>query len=345
MANIGVYNGSPTAGGTNGTLVDLANFISPGSLQTGTGSEVVTAPLKLAVRCINTGDTSASSLVISLTGTSTSKWALAPDNSGSAGTFGAYGASLNVGTVGATNTIFWIRARATTDELVSFNTDDLSVSLSMSDAVISTSFPVGRSLTQPYSILSTLTPVGASLTQPYTVAASVSAVGASLSQPYAILSNAVSARHVRLEVYDSTANGGLPLIRIGEMEVDVSNNGSDIIPTNAAAFASSEFSSGYLAANIRDNSLGSEWAAAYPNVQNEWIQIPLGASYSVTNFRIYCTTNTSGNFPATCKLFTSNVVSPGTKTIGVNHADWHEAWSGVFANPGNATWSPWKPLT
>lgn len=53
------------------------------------------------------------------TGTTEAKWALAPDNAGSAGTYGADGALLALGTVGAGaggRVHFWAKAKATSDE-------------------------------------------------------------------------------------------------------------------------------------------------------------------------------------------------------------------------------------
>jgi len=118
LANIHVYKGTVTTGGTNGTLVSEAGAqTSPiiiGPLNA-TNNEVSTDQ-KLAIRCdtgyVTTGDT-----VITPTGTTSAKWALAPDNAGSAGTYGAYGAALTLSSaIDATNTIFWAKAKATSDE-------------------------------------------------------------------------------------------------------------------------------------------------------------------------------------------------------------------------------------
>ena len=80
----------------------------------------VGADIKLAVRCVTSFKTISSGghhAVLSLAGANAAKWALAPDSSGSAGTYGAYGADLNIDTeVGATNKLFWIKAKATSDE-------------------------------------------------------------------------------------------------------------------------------------------------------------------------------------------------------------------------------------
>ena len=53
------------------------------------------------------------------TGTTSEKWNLAPDSSGTAGTYGADGALIELGTVGdaeGTRVYFWAKAKATDDE-------------------------------------------------------------------------------------------------------------------------------------------------------------------------------------------------------------------------------------
>lgn len=118
MSLIKIYKDSPTSGQTDGTLVSSGtglNPISTGVLRADLNE--VSTDIKLAVRC-DAGYETSGNTTISLTGTTSSKWALAPDNSGSAGTWGAYGDSLTISAkVGATNTIFWARAKATDDEL------------------------------------------------------------------------------------------------------------------------------------------------------------------------------------------------------------------------------------
>lgn len=65
------------------------------------------------------------------TGTTAAKWALAPDNAGSAGTYGADGAQIALGTVGAGvggRVFFWAKAKATVDETP---VNDTSVTLNV----------------------------------------------------------------------------------------------------------------------------------------------------------------------------------------------------------------------
>lgn len=123
MAYIHMYMGSPTAGGTNGTQVSEGTGTTPittGNLNASTNEEG--AAIKLALRC-DTGYNTYGNTTVTPTGTSASKWALANDNSGSAGTFGAYGAALTISSIiNTTNTIFWAKAKATSDETPSNDT-------------------------------------------------------------------------------------------------------------------------------------------------------------------------------------------------------------------------------
>jgi len=134
LADIHIYKGTVTAGGTNGTLVSEAGAqtspIEIGQLNA-TNNEVSTDQ-KLAIRC-DTGYTTSGDTTITPTGTTAAKWALAPDNAGAAGTYGAYGAALTISSaIDATNTIFWVKAKATSDESPS---NDVSVSLQVSATV------------------------------------------------------------------------------------------------------------------------------------------------------------------------------------------------------------------
>lgn len=118
MSNhVHIYKGTVTAGGTDGTQVSEGTNLAPitvGPLNATSNEE--SGAVKLAIRCdagyVTTGNTT-----ITPTGTTAVKWALAPDNAGVPGVFGAYGASLTIATaVDATNTIFWAKAKATADE-------------------------------------------------------------------------------------------------------------------------------------------------------------------------------------------------------------------------------------
>jgi hypothetical protein len=127
MSNIHIYYGTPTSGGTDGTQASEGTESSPiiiGPLDIATGEE--SAATKLAIRT-DSGYVAAASATITPTGTTAADWALAPDNSGVAGTFGAYGAALTLSAqVTAVNTLFWVKAKALTSENP---TADISVDL------------------------------------------------------------------------------------------------------------------------------------------------------------------------------------------------------------------------
>jgi hypothetical protein len=108
---------SPTAGGTDGVQVSEGTGAAPvtTAFLNASANEVGT-PIKLALRC-DAGYQTNGNTTITPTGTFAAKWNLAPDNAGSAGAFGADGAVLTItSTIGATNVIFWARAKATNDE-------------------------------------------------------------------------------------------------------------------------------------------------------------------------------------------------------------------------------------
>lgn len=131
MANlIHIYQGAVTSGGTNGTQVSEGTETSPiivGPLNATNNEE--SAAIKLAVRC-DAGYNTSGNTVITPTGTTADKWALAPDNAGVAGSFGAYGSALTISSVvGTTNTLFWVKAKASnTENPVNDTSVDLVVS-------------------------------------------------------------------------------------------------------------------------------------------------------------------------------------------------------------------------
>jgi len=116
---IHAYKNNPTAGGTDGTQVSEGTGLAPvdsGQLNATQNQESVA--LKLALRCDAGYQTAAGEdTTVTPVGTTADKWALAPDNAGAPGVWGAYGAALTIASViGATNTIFWAKAKATADE-------------------------------------------------------------------------------------------------------------------------------------------------------------------------------------------------------------------------------------
>lgn len=124
MDYIFLYKDSPTAGGTDGTQISQGTGLVPivvGPVNA-TNNEV-SAPQKLAVRCIPDYYTSGD-VIIQPKGATGAKWALAPDDSGAAGEFGEFGASLTIATeIDDTNTIFWAKAKAIEGETADNYTD------------------------------------------------------------------------------------------------------------------------------------------------------------------------------------------------------------------------------
>lgn len=136
MAYIHIYKNNPTAGGTDGQLVsegDGSNPITVGPLNATNNEE--SAPVKLAVRC-DSGYQTSGNTTIQPVGTTAAKWALAPDNGGSPGTWTSWGGTLTISsTIGATNTIFWLKAKATSDEVPANDTSvDLQVTATIATA-------------------------------------------------------------------------------------------------------------------------------------------------------------------------------------------------------------------
>jgi hypothetical protein len=137
MAHIHVYDNNPTGGGTDGNIVSENTGLDPitvGPLNA-TANEV-SADQKLAVRC-DAGYVTSGNTTITPTGTNAAKWALAPNNGGVPGAYGAYGAALTIATViDATNTLFFAKAKATSDEPNPVNdaTVDLVVAATVAEA-------------------------------------------------------------------------------------------------------------------------------------------------------------------------------------------------------------------
>lgn len=116
MAVHHIYGGNPTAGGTNGTMISEGSQTNPVTatitVTPSTGGE--SSPIKLAIRC-DTGyrTVAGQDTTITPTGATADQWALAPDNAGAPGTWGAWGAALTISAqIAATNHIFWAKARA-----------------------------------------------------------------------------------------------------------------------------------------------------------------------------------------------------------------------------------------
>ena len=123
-SKIKIYKDNPTAGGTNGTLVSSgtgANPIESGAIKVPESDYQEGIWIKLAVRC-DTGyetveDSSRHARISIVDSAKVTMWQLAPDNSGQPGTAEDWGDPLDFLTkIGATNTIFWARARVASTE-------------------------------------------------------------------------------------------------------------------------------------------------------------------------------------------------------------------------------------
>jgi len=82
-------------------------------------------------------DFTAYNLSVTPEGTTNDKWALAPDNAGSAGTYGDYGAAVDLSSIDASagKTYFWAKAKVA-------NTEDIQKDRSVNLSVVGTVEPV-----------------------------------------------------------------------------------------------------------------------------------------------------------------------------------------------------------
>ena len=132
-----IYCNNPTEGGTDGTQIsEGTGLLSPltiGPLNATENEE--SAAIKLAVRC-ETGYQTGAETIVTPTGATKIMWALALDNGGVPGTFGAYGAALTLPSgITATNTLFWVKAKSVNTESPA---NDTTVSLYTTCAAIVT---------------------------------------------------------------------------------------------------------------------------------------------------------------------------------------------------------------
>ena len=132
MAYINIYMNNPTAAGTDGTVVSQSGAqTSPISVVLDK-TKAESKAIKCAIRC-DAGYKTSGDVTISLSGTTASKWQLAKDSSyadaAAALTGATWADSIAVSGVGTTNTVFWAKASASTDENPS---KDTSVSIKAS---------------------------------------------------------------------------------------------------------------------------------------------------------------------------------------------------------------------
>ena len=135
-SKIKIYKGTVTAGGTDGTLVSSGTGLDPiesGAIKVPAADYQEGDWIKLAVRCDagfeTVEDASRHARISIVDSTSVTLWQLAPDNAGQAGTPEDWGDPLDFLTkIGATNTIFWARARvAYTEEPANDESVDIQV--------------------------------------------------------------------------------------------------------------------------------------------------------------------------------------------------------------------------
>ena len=135
-SKIKIYKNNPTAGGTDGTLVSSGTGLNPiesGAIKVPAAGYQEGSWIKLAVRC-DTGyetveDSSRHARISIIDSTKVTMWQLAHDNNGQPGTAEDWGEPLDFLTkIGATNTIFWARARvASTEEPANDTSVDIQV--------------------------------------------------------------------------------------------------------------------------------------------------------------------------------------------------------------------------
>lgn len=122
MAYIHMYKNNPTFGGTDGDLISEGTGLNPLQVTLNATNNEESSPISLALRC-ESGYQTSGNTIITPVGITTSKWALSADNI----TWEDYGSHLVINsTIGEVNTIFYIKAKATSDEAP---TNDTSVML------------------------------------------------------------------------------------------------------------------------------------------------------------------------------------------------------------------------
>ena len=116
MAYINVYNGNPTVGLADGTLVSSAGAQTNPVAFTLDASQSESATAKLALRC-ESGYHTQGNTVVSFTGTSANYWTVCDTENGT------YASSLVISdSIDATNTIFYVKASSASSETPNLDT-------------------------------------------------------------------------------------------------------------------------------------------------------------------------------------------------------------------------------
>lgn len=161
---------------------------------------------------------------------------------------------------------------------------------------------------------------------------------------------ALTARWILVEVDNNYETPGSGLLRFGEIEVDAGSGGTSLLNGKTVTHNTGNFFPGFPLSNITDGNVTTEWAAANSGSGNgQWnvnhqFKIDIGSAVTVARLRFELTNyNLSG--PKDFKVFTSTVTSPGTKTYGSTHADWHQAYAGTYPSLTTPVAGPWVSLT
>lgn len=114
MSYIHMYQGNPTAGGSDGTQISEGTGTAPISFTLNASNNQVSNPMTVALRCdANYQTTSGVNTTVTPTGTTAAKWRLSLDGT----TWGAWGSALTITTqITAVNTLLYVEAEATSDE-------------------------------------------------------------------------------------------------------------------------------------------------------------------------------------------------------------------------------------
>ena len=116
MAYINIYNGNPTAGLADGTLVSTAGAQTNPVAVTLDASQNESATVKLALRC-ESGYRTQGNTVISFIGTSAGYWTVCDTENGT------YTSSLVISSsIDTTNTIFYVKASSASSETPDIDT-------------------------------------------------------------------------------------------------------------------------------------------------------------------------------------------------------------------------------
>jgi len=132
-------------GGTDGTSISEGTALMPVVEPTSTS---VSQAIKMAVRFT----VITANVDISLSGTNASLVALAPDDNGKPGTWGSYGATLSLTSVGTTNKCFWVKTKGDAADAYGFDSTVTLTSTSLTDSSTDTA-TIKRRVAPALSIL------------------------------------------------------------------------------------------------------------------------------------------------------------------------------------------------